>query len=143
MATEHVDLVKSYLEYKNDPMISKLSLQILCKYWGQTSHYKNYIIKFIRGVDWDIDEDVKIMAIGCAGNYLKDNVDIELLQEIYLVFIKDDDEINRAAAYKGLALACRVDMTNFPSPYKFDLLKDVDLDVVDKVEKQLPAFFKP
>lgn len=139
MATEYVDLVESYLVCKNDPMISKLSLQILCHYWGLTSHYKNHIVKFMRGVDWDIDEDVKIMAINCAEYFLRDNKDMIFLKELYFVFKNDEDEINRAAAYKGLAAACGVDMRNFPSPYKFDLLKDVDLDIVNSVEMQLQA----
>lgn len=36
--TRHEDLVESYLDSPDDPMLARLAIQILCNWWGVSAH---------------------------------------------------------------------------------------------------------
>jgi hypothetical protein len=56
-------LVQQYLGCEEDPMLARLALEILCGYWGQSDQYREEVLRFMRGVAWDLEEDVRQIAI--------------------------------------------------------------------------------
>ena len=120
-------------------MLARLALLILCRYWAMSSNYVKDIKKFIEGVNWDEDEDVKLMAISCASEVFKDYFDNDLLRMLYNVFIdiKNEDEINRAAAYTSMAIIIGINITSIPSPARFNIENDIDEKIIGKVVELL------
>jgi hypothetical protein len=105
-ATEHKQLLEGFLDYPSDPMISSIALAALCNYWGYANEYLDQIKMFIKGAEWDPDNDVRLIAISCAGQYLKEASDKELLQQLLALYENaEEDELCREAAYEAIALA--------------------------------------
>ena len=75
-------LVEYFLYYPSNPMISYIALKTLCNYWHFTKDYLKEIKSFIKGVDWDQDQDLHDLAISCAGSFLQNEEDKELLELI-------------------------------------------------------------
>jgi hypothetical protein len=132
-------LMERYLNYENDPQISALSLKALCRWWGLFKEYRHRVISFLQGVEWDIDQDVKLQAIGLAGEYLRDHSDLEILESLHDIFV-DQRERNliRGAAYLAL---CRSDGAEWadlpPASRPVDLSTEVDQAVVSRIEQKL------
>ena len=105
-AKQYRKLIEDFLHYPTDPMISRLALQILCNFWDYTLDYLNEIKKFIDKVEWDQENDIRLMAISCAGEYCRSSMNKELLQ--LLIRICDDpseDSISQEGAFEALARA--------------------------------------
>jgi len=135
-AKEYKAVVERYLQATHDPMLVKLSLQVLCRYWGLASEYQDQLEKFIAWEDWDEEEDVRLMAIGCVAELYKKKGNPKLLKYVYDVFNDEsEDEITREAAYETLALVSGVSVNDLPQPVHIDFASDVDADVLAKVEK--------
>lgn len=140
-ATQHRRLVERYLQASDDPMLARLAVQVLCRYWGLAFEYREVLEKFIRKVDWDEDDDVRLMAIDCAGSLLADRPDRDLLRLLLKIF-RDEGErqIVREAAYSALALAAGKKPHEIPmSSRHFDLDRDIDRSVLSSVEAALVA----
>ena len=67
MATRHRTVVESFLDAESDPMLARLALQILCKFWSESERYLPWIERALAGLDWDTDDDVRQMATSIAG----------------------------------------------------------------------------
>ena len=135
-AIEYKEVVERYLKTTHDPMLVKLSLQVLCRYWGLADEYQYELEKFIAWEDWDKEEDVRLMAIGCVAQLYKEKGNLKLLKHVYDIFNDEsEDEITREAAYETLALVSGVSVNDLPQPVNFDFSSDVDVDVLVKVEK--------
>lgn len=138
-ARQHRQLVERYLESSKDPMLARLALQILCRYWGLTEEYLIQIENFILKVEWDEDDDVRLMAIDCAGSFLVNKKVSQLLLLLLKIF-RDSDErqIVREAAYCSLALAMGKQPNELPTPSRhFDLDRDIDHSVISRIEAAL------
>lgn len=135
-AKEYIEVVEKYLQETNDPMLVKMSLQVLCRYWGLASEYQDELEKFIAWEDWDEEEDARLMAIGCVAELYKVRGNPKLLKYVYNVFNDEsEDEITREAAYETLALVCGISANDLPQPIHFNFASDVDAAVLAKVEK--------
>ncbi len=112
-ATQHRKLVESFLYYPKDPMISKIAVQTLCGFWNLGRDYLKELRAFVKGVEWDKEEDVRLVAISCAGpllSQIKDKELMELLLDIFENYSEseysqgsDYDDIFKEAAYESLA----------------------------------------
>jgi len=137
-ATQHKNIVEKYLNTPDDSMLARLALQILCRYWGLAKEYEIFLEQFVRGVDWDDEEDVRLMAITCAADILKDEDKPVLLSIIFDVFNdEDEDDITRGAAYETLAIVSGVSVIDLPQPLHFDLKNDVDQNVINKIKTKI------
>ena len=137
-ATEYKEIVERYLYCPEDPMMSRLALQILCQYWVLSSDYIKYLCEFIAGVDWDDEEDVRIMALSCSGEVFKHSNEPELLKYVYDVFIDpQEDDLCKSSAYESLAILYGEDLASLPGPMHFDIEKDVKSEVVDNAKNIL------
>ena len=65
------ELVAEYLYCPGDPMLSALALKVLCQWWHKTMDYRDELIVFLRGVDWDVGEYVRLEALSVAGEFLR------------------------------------------------------------------------
>ena len=124
----YAPLVETHLECPEDPMVARLALQILCRYFGLGSRYRDVVERFLRKVDWDDEDDVRSMAIGCAGTLLAQQEDRALLSLLLATFRDEDDRtIIRRFAYEALAEAVG----------EVPVGKAVDPQVIAAVEKRL------
>jgi hypothetical protein len=129
-ATEYQKLVESFLYFQSDPMISKIALQTLCNYWGFTEHYLSYIKKFIAGVEWDEDDDVRLIALSIAGNWLRENSNPSLLEQLLHVFEDPSQEaLIRDVAYIAICRAIGMEWGTIPRI--FELIEEGQFDEID------------
>lgn len=140
-AKEYRRLVERYLDCHEDPMLARLALQVLCRYWGLTADYQAALEQFVRKVDWDEDDDVRLMAIDCAGPFLAENKSPRILSLLLKIF-RDESErqIVREAAYCSMALAAGKRLEDLPAASRhFDVKRDVDPLVLAATETALSA----
>ena len=129
-------LVEKYLVDISDPMMTRLALQIVCMYWNETPEHLDALKRFVGGVEEDPENDVRMAAISCAGEYLRANGDALLLSQLYRAFRSENEpQTIREAAYLGMARAMGRDWQALPPASRhFDLDRDVDPDVLERVE---------
>src|SRR5262249_36734141 len=132
-------VVESFLTRSDEPMLARLALQILCKFWNQTENYLSSVASFIEGAPWDFDNDVRQIAISCAGEYLRGHREPGLLKRL-LDILDDENEPQtlREDAYLALARAVGREWSELPRASRhFDLTHDTDPLVVEKARGRL------
>ena len=140
-ATAHRGLVERYLDVPDDPMLARIALQTLIDYWDLADEYLAVTKRFVHGVAWDVDQDVRLVAISNAGEYLRTHEEPELLGEILRIF-NDDREMrmSRETAYRALARATGRPWKELPSAAShFDLQHDIDPRVIAEATRRAPA----
>ena len=137
-AREYIRDVECYLNNLADPFLTRLALQILCEYWGMATRYEKEIEEFIKKIDWDEDDAVRLMAIACVVPLYKEKENIDLLRLVYDVF-KDNSEreIVRCAAYETLALISGKSVYELPQPAHFNHANDVEPWVIENINKMI------
>lgn len=129
-------IVERYLDSPDDPMLARLSLQILCQYWGLGCEYVTEIKEFINGVEWDEEDEVKDMALSCCASVFKKQEEANLVKSVYDVFIdQNEDSISRITAYGSLAVLAGLDIAKLAQPLEFAFDLDVDKKVLKYAEK--------
>lgn len=133
-------LVERFLESPDDPMLARLALEILAHYWGEADRYLDHIRRFLRGVDWDDEDDVRQMALFQAGDYLAKNSDRELLELIIASVVdRSQNDVMRRAAYLALGRALGLEWNALPSASRvFEI--DAELqstDLLDRARRRL------
>ena len=134
-ATQYRPLVEKFLESPVDPMLARLAVQVLCRYWGLGESYEDTLVRFAHRVSWDEDDDVRLMAIDCLGEVLLRKPNDKLLGYLFELFESNQErQIVREAAYCAMARAVGTPVSNLPSAARhFDLAKDTDQAVIDTV----------
>jgi len=103
-AVKYRSLVESFLYYPDDSMVSSNALKTLCSFWGYDEDYKDKLKEFIRGVSWDRDDEIRLIAISCTGALLRVKPEKELFELLIATFEgKYGDEICQEAAFSALA----------------------------------------
>jgi hypothetical protein len=131
-AVEYESLIVSYLNAETDPMLARIALQVLCSHWNRAGKYRDRVTEFVRGVKWDINEEVRLAAISIAGELLRAVLDTTLL--CLLVDICTSAEqapMSRQAAYCALARAYGKDWHELPPATRsLDLERETDPSVL-------------
>lgn len=83
---EHREWVEKFIYYPKSTFVSQQALKALCTCWHLTEDYLDIIKMYIRGVDWDQSDEVRMVAMGIAGTFLRKKFDRELLQLLIHVF---------------------------------------------------------
>ncbi|MDH2429167.1 hypothetical protein [Sphaerisporangium sp. TRM90804] len=104
-AQSYERLVPGFLWHREDPTVARLALQTLCAFWGKGEQYLHELRLFVKGVDWDSDDDVKGVAVSAAGELLRKITDCELLNSLIDEATSFDDDVNRRVAIEALARA--------------------------------------
>jgi hypothetical protein len=107
--------------------------------------YLPVLIEFIKGVSWDINDDLKFRSIQIAGLVVQHNKNAELILLLINQFENADDEIIKEAAHEALMAAADVDRTEVSTRIAARGLtqSDLRLDVVEKLKKQLHQASEP
>lgn len=71
----HHQLLAKHLQGTDSQTVS-LILEILCLQWGMSEDYIEWVFRFVVGVAWDIDEDVRKTAIKILGEYLAERYNL-------------------------------------------------------------------
>jgi hypothetical protein len=139
-AIQYRSIVEKYLTASNNPMLARLALMILCRYWNLAPEYKMHVLSFIQGVTWDNEGDVRILAISIAGTMLASQQDdhlIRLLIDIFRNRSNTEDQLSREVAYCSLAEAYGRKPYELPTASRhFDLERDIDPEVIDFIESE-------
>ncbi len=131
-------LVEGFLYYPSNPIISRIALNTLCNYWSFARDYLKELKTFIKGVDWDEDQDVRDIAVSCAGAFLKEEEEKELLKliiDIVEKFINAEEDSNDSItwenAYTALSRAMGKEWKDILSA------KEIDLPMIEKAKQRL------
>lgn len=132
-------LVEGYLGYEDDPMLARLSLQILCDFWGDTSRYLEEVQRYLKRASWDREDDVRTMAISIAGEYLRSHTNDRMLRELLAIYENEGERPGtRRAAYLALARVMGSTWEQLPPATRaFDLVSDTDARVLQQAEQRL------
>lgn len=121
-----VMLVEPFLDSRQDPMLARLSLEILCNYWGLRQSYRHRLVTFLMGAPWDEEGDVRQVAISEAGEYLRRDADREILQALLgIATSPTEDKLTREIAIQALGRA--IGMSHQRLPFGGDVPADSDL----------------
>lgn len=137
---QYQDRLEKFLISPNDPLISAITIRVLCGYWELTEQYIDIIVEIIQGVEWDEDEDVKLEALNVIGSYLFEHKDPYIFGLI-IGILEDEDNFNavRSAAYTSLGRAFGRSRNELPPasrPMNFDT--DVDPSIILQAKAVLP-----
>ncbi len=138
-AFQHQAVVEKFLVYPDNPMMARLALQILCKYWDRGQNYLEHIKGAADGFTWDDEDDVRLMAISCLGYVFTQNKKVDLLRSLYEMW-KDEaaDRMVRESSYLAMGEALGYSPSQLPPASRhFDVNKDIDHELIRKVEKLL------
>ena len=119
-------------------MLSRLALEILCLYWGETQNYVEYLRRFIKGVSWDSESNVRQVAILLAGNHLRSNSDPRLLRSIIdIAQNATENTVIRGDAYLSLGRAMGKDWKELPSAAKAFDMEQLDTRLLVEANERL------
>lgn len=112
------EAVRQYLRMPADPMLSRLALQVLGDYWGMSSELLPEIRSFLAGVDWDVDADVRDIAISITGRHLRKAGGPADLAKMLMNIANDENEFGlvREAALRALAAGLGDSLVETSSP---------------------------
>ena len=131
-ADQYRPLVEKFLYYPSYPMVSSIALKTLCVYWGYEEEYLDKIKIFIKGVDWDGDEDVKLNAVNCAGSYLISTPEKELYELLIHIFENDPNETCREAALESIERGIGREWSDILAPKNAE-----DIELILEKDRQL------
>lgn len=138
-AIQHRVLLEQFLNYPKDPMISKIALQSLCDYWGLYRYYLEQIKAFIRGVEWDDGEQVKIIALSAAGTYIQESGDKSFLKVLLDVYDNEkEDDLNRSFAYEVITRTMGVKSKDLPSVRELATLSPdfINQEIIERARQE-------
>lgn len=144
---EHRSLVESFLESSDYPMLARLALEILCDWWGLREQHQTQLLRFVKGVDWDLDDGgfVRLVAISQSGDYLRHRSDPHL--DRALLDLYDDeyasDVFLKGVAYAALARATGKAWNEIPRAHHGDWRPHIDQSVVQEAPRRTGADQSP
>lgn len=132
-------LVEDHLDSPDDPMVARLALQILCRFWGLAGEYREVLRAFVAGVAWDDEDDVRQLAVFEAGELLELQDDSVLLNELLrLTSDGDGNPVLRDAAVRALARAVGVTPSDMPGASRLlPLRTEWEAEVLRKGKRRL------
>ena len=137
-AIQYRDLVESQLQVYDDPMLVRLAVQILCRYWGFGRDYRDTVVRLAHGEIWDEEEDARLMAISCCSEILPDETHPELWSYLIDVALNEKErEVVRQAAYSALALGIGASVVELPTPVRFRINEDMDQKVLNCIREHI------
>jgi hypothetical protein len=104
--SETEEIVKQLLRDRADALLAGRALQVLTTAWGRFTEFRGEILDAIAGTEWDLDGDYKLAGVICAGFYLANIRDKEILNAV-LGRLGDSNELTgtRQAARDALLRA--------------------------------------
>ncbi|CAM0117305.1 hypothetical protein [Rhabdochlamydiaceae symbiont of Dictyostelium giganteum] len=85
-AVKYRKKIEKYLYGPHPEDLCVIALRVLCNYWKYSTAYIEEIKMFIRGVEWDPVDEIRLIAISVAGESIRNNMNRELLKLLLDVF---------------------------------------------------------
>jgi hypothetical protein len=104
-AREHEDLAARFIHYAPAPQVAALAINFLCVHWKLFHRYRPQVIEALRGIEWDLLDEVKQAAISAAGEYLGSTCDPPLLEEVMNIAESHEVDLSGRFAVEALARA--------------------------------------
>jgi len=118
-------IVEPFL-HKKVVSLAKLALWILCTYWDLAEDYADDVLNFLKGVEWDQIDEIRITAATIAGKYLSRLPNKALLEALFTILENEqEDSILRQVAYISLLQAMGVPSLQLPQP-------SLETDIIDE-----------
>jgi hypothetical protein len=132
-------VMENYLRCQTDPQVAALALKVLFNWWGLGLDYRDDLISFLRGVEWDIGDWVRLQAISSAGELLRSHSDTEVLQLLYDIFSNPLERKElRGPAYFALCRSEGAEWKDIPPASRIlEFSRDVDASIVARVKNRL------
>jgi len=130
---QHRELIEDFLDYQQDSFVAAAALEVLFEDFNLREEYLDVVKKAIKGADWDDFCYFQSKAIRCAGRYLNDKYDRELLQLLVERFEEIDEEpFIRALSLESIALAMGRSYLDTPPIGATELsLEENRMDLID------------
>lgn len=106
----YADVIRPFLNSPQDPRLARVTVQMLSNAMGQEESIREDLLAFARGVAWDDDDDVRMVALSSAGNWLRSLAhehrwDDDLFTVLHSTAVEDPDDLIREVAVGSLARA--------------------------------------
>lgn len=108
-------VVEPYLNSADDPMLARIALRVLCDDWGLGARYLHELMRFVDGVSWDVDEEVRTIAISTAGELLREIKGPDLGRRL-LKLTRDPNELKETREWTLRALGRAVGIPHSDLP---------------------------
>jgi hypothetical protein len=113
----YASVVEPFVDERDDPMLARLAVQILCSWWGLGAHYLDRLGAFVAGDPWDLESGgfVQSVAVSASGEVLRQTQDGPLLRALLEPFDRDEsgDDLRREA-YAALLRASGKEPRDIP-----------------------------
>jgi hypothetical protein len=133
-------LVEPYLGCPTDPMLSRLALQILCRWWGLHRAYRSELLRFSDGVAWDIEDGgyVRLVARSAGGELARDSSDPAMVAGLMAAYANQTNpDIVRSTAYSALLRAAGKEWKHTPGVSSSAWRDDPDLEAIETLRIRL------
>jgi hypothetical protein len=111
---EYEALVARYLEFPQQPMVSRMAIEVLTQ-WGVVGRHIACLKKYLDRVPWDSDDDVRQAAILAVGEFLRSAPSRELLAAlIHTAGDQQERPLIRGDSVRALARALGRDWQEMP-----------------------------
>jgi hypothetical protein len=118
---ERSDLVETFLTRQVDPPLVGLALRILCDWWSLADRYVDRMAEIAAGMDWDEDDEARLVGISLLGEYLRGHEDRHLLDLLLHTANREaDSDVVRGAAVAALARALGREYAEMPSAARIE-----------------------
>ena len=109
-------VVERLLTCSSDPQLAGKALDVLCTDWSLTAEYSDAVGVFARGVVWDGDSDVQLVALSIVGQELAEKADADWFR-LLLSIAHDEAQLFRAreGAIQALAIGLGDYVRDLPS----------------------------
>jgi hypothetical protein len=133
-----IPVFETFATYADDFDVAAKALRALIDFHGRLE-YVPLLKKYIEGVSWDLDEDLKLHAVHIAREYLKEHEDPSVVALLIKQFEGAQDSVVREAAHEALMSVAGIDRSDVASTIAARGMSESDLrlDVIERLKKRL------
>lgn len=98
------EVLARFMGYSDDPQVAALALSALGGQWRCFDLVHDQTVAALRGLPWDVMDEVRDAAVTVAGEYLRERRDPEML-DLLLVLVVDADRFEQGHRLHALGRA--------------------------------------
>ena len=109
--SEFFPILEKFSLYESDADVACLALSFLLD-TTQHDQYKQILIYYLKGAPWDWRSSYKLNAISISSQYLRKNLDKEILSCVFKIFDNNGDELLKEQSQKTILRAGGMEWRN-------------------------------
>jgi hypothetical protein len=132
----YIPVFEKLTTYVDDTMVAGEALRALIDFHGRYE-YLPLLMKYIEGVNWDDNDDLKLHAVHIATAYLEEHKDQRIIALLIKQFEESENSVIRDAAHEALMTAADVDRSDVATTIAARGMTEEDfrLDIIEKLKK--------